>query len=863
MISTVSLSFDLSYVDPITQTVVPKGIVTDSTDYIGLGLSPLLGKLKGLGVISFNGDIIVNENTVGNPMIDLEIWDFANNGVPTYSFDLPLDVNGNVANGIYTFTYSLRVLADPFLGVSLGGVVTAPNVLTVASNEWVYQFLESGNGITLIDGATTATSLVSSTSYNDPDSIVILATPPAPANYVITFELTNVQLSGVYSYSGCTQTTASVNFVYDCEYDNSGTWGVSNTTQLSSNEVVSDLSCTINYPSWTGLNPNFNPQVFTTSLPYPTLPESTPLATGTYGVSLTQQIQQTQTDGLIILYTTSVVKEFVVTCSGSLCGLLPCIENLRAAHQAELVRNRVSKYQVYVDNVLLYGTQAINYRSCGEIDKYNEMLANIQANLDSSGCECACCDDETYYWVSNNSASSVIDSLLQSFQFRLFNLTPPGPGSPTQYDDESKGVEVGALWENVNTKLLYVCTNNSLNNAVWQQYYDPNAPFPGFNAQSISYAGAPLYPGPTNVKVALDVASTNIISQGADITTLQGDVVTLTSAVAGKVDIPVPPVVGGTATKVTYNNNGLIISGTTLSASDIPAGVDAAKISTGLVSNTEFGYLNNVTSNIQTQLNGKLPLNLTANTTLDQNNYVLTFLTGTAQTDIAKSQGATSSASALTVQARNAAAGNGFGSSVLLSGNITGNSTQISLSRLSSYWTDAAVGSSEFSLSTTKSSVESVKLTVNSDGQLKLTEYNATNFVDPSPAYMLGVDTLGNVVKSNNPLVYVALLTQTGTSNPVVTVIKNTTGQTLTWDRVGAGYYRCLTTGTPFTTNKTIITISYGAGSTDFVAGINSYINTTSSAYVLTTGMGPLGAGPAAYADDLLVAASVKIEIYS
>jgi len=44
-----------------------------------------------------------------------------------------------------------------------------------------------------------------------------------------------------------------------------------------------------------------------------------------------------------------------------------------------------------------------------------------------------------------------------------------------------------------------------------------------------------------------------------------------------------------------------------LSAADMPTGIDAAKIGAGAVSNTEFGYLDGVTSAIQTQLTGKQP----------------------------------------------------------------------------------------------------------------------------------------------------------------------------------------------------------------------------------------------------------------
>lgn len=65
------------------------------------------------------------------------------------------------------------------------------------------------------------------------------------------------------------------------------------------------------------------------------------------------------------------------------------------------------------------------------------------------------------------------------------------------------------------------------------------------------------------------------------------------------------PITGATKTKITYDANGLITGGADLSASDMPTGIDAAKIGTGVVSNTEFGYLDGVTSAIQTQLNSK------------------------------------------------------------------------------------------------------------------------------------------------------------------------------------------------------------------------------------------------------------------
>ena len=65
------------------------------------------------------------------------------------------------------------------------------------------------------------------------------------------------------------------------------------------------------------------------------------------------------------------------------------------------------------------------------------------------------------------------------------------------------------------------------------------------------------------------------------------------------------PITGATNTKITYDASGLVTAGASLAASDLPTGIDAAKINTGVVSNTEFNYLDGVTSAIQTQLGNK------------------------------------------------------------------------------------------------------------------------------------------------------------------------------------------------------------------------------------------------------------------
>jgi len=84
----------------------------------------------------------------------------------------------------------------------------------------------------------------------------------------------------------------------------------------------------------------------------------------------------------------------------------------------------------------------------------------------------------------------------------------------------------------------------------------------------------------------------------------------------------------GTYTKVTTDAYGRVTAGTSLAATDLPTGIDALKIGGGLVDNTEFSYLNGVTSAIQTQLNAK-EATLTKGNLTESTSSVLTITGGT------------------------------------------------------------------------------------------------------------------------------------------------------------------------------------------------------------------------------------------
>jgi len=783
MISTVTLTLDLT-------ASPPKGIVTDLTDYSALGIDLLATQAKGLGQITFNGDIIVPNGGIADPMIDLE---FLGSNPQVFQFDLELDLNGEVANGVYTLEYSLRLASDFSIVEDLES-----NVIVVgATDAWLANYLEAGNTITLTGGASpTQNVTVVSAVFNDPNiTITVAETITADTFTGIEFDIVpgNVQLDASYSYAGCTRTTANVSFTYDCEYGDNGSWAVANTTVLAANEIVSSLNCTINYPSWTTLDPNFPGNVVVNSLPYPTIQNSTPLATGTYSVSLSEQIHQIQTDGLILQYSTSTIEEYPVSCAGSLCGLTPCIENLRVAHANELQRNRISKYQVFVDNVLLYYAEAQNYRTCGDTANYRATLELIKQNLDSSGCECACCDDNLYYWVSNNSAVSVIDSLLQSFQFRL------NSGVPDNNDDVSAGVQVGAIWQDVTTGYLWRCTVATEGEAEWEQYYTPGGAPEAVDIPANGGSHA-ILTGP-NVQVQLDQA--DLALENIQIDAIYDGINGLTK---------------------TGNNLGL---GGSLDAATT---IDTQSFTFRLNSEGDtnrFALLGGTNQVQFGQYGGNLFPGTTATYGLGvvaDGKVVETDLMNTASNGLTK-----------------------VGKDVQLGGDQTG---------------DVVIDKQGFTFKINSEGDDARFAVLDSSNQIQFGQYGGGVFPATTATYGLAVQADGKVVETTLPKVYVALLTQIGTGNPTATVISNTTGQTLTWDRVGTGYYRCLATGTPFTTGKSIVTVCYGAGGLDYPGGIQAYVNTTNSLFLLTTGLGPTGVGPAAYTDGMLTFATVKIEIY-
>jgi hypothetical protein len=512
MISTVTLTLDLT---------TKKGRVTDTTNYTSLDISVATYEAKGLGTIYFQGQQIEQRLTVGTPLIDLQAGD------TYFEFDLELDVNGEVANGVYTVDYLLRLNTYPVSTNSLG-VITAPSTITFSATnfEWLPDFLVQGNTMNIFGPGTVLgqqSLTIDTCELIETDIQIVFNEVINDAYSFWRFNVTNQQSEQSFTYSGCTRATAAITFTYDCDYAPNGTFSVASATRLV-DQTVSSTNALINFPSWTSANPNFNPRIVTSTLPY----TQNTLATGTFSVSLTQVIQQLQDDGLIMQYTTSTTEEFLVSCTGSLCGLNTCIENLRRAHVAELRSNRISKYQQYVDSILMYYIEAQTYRICGEFDKYKEALNNIQAQLDSSGCDCSCCDDEVFEWIQVNT-NATIESLINEIQYRLKN------GIPDDTDDSAAGVQIGAIWQDTNTGILYRCSVNTPGNAVWNVYYDPGSIIVTASGVISNAQAGGIVLG-TNVQANIDSINVALINNDASITGLVNDVNDLNIEIGGLVE---------------------------------------------------------------------------------------------------------------------------------------------------------------------------------------------------------------------------------------------------------------------------------------------------------------------------------------
>jgi hypothetical protein len=98
--------------------------------------------------------------------------------------------------------------------------------------------------------------------------------------------------------------------------------------------------------------------------------------------------------------------------------------------------------------------------------------------------------------------------------------------------------------------------------------------------------------------------------------------------------------------------------------------------------------------------------------------------------------------------------------------------------------------------------------------------------------------------------VYTALISQAGTAAPTQTILQNTTGQTLTWARTGAGAYTVTSGAALFTADKTAVFLNVGDGEANQML---MWTRTNTTVITLDTNG----------ADDRITGGSFEVRIYS
>lgn len=398
-----------------------KGRIVDATNYTeeGIVLSQL--SAKGLGnVISPTGTIIVNGSSVGSPLVNL-----ASSTTGAW-FDLPLDSTGEILNGTYSFTYSLRY------------AITAGTVDSVATTStFVLEFTNAGRvliaGDSLVTTGNTQTAnngtfTVSTAAFNegsDNSTIVVTQTTlvnEASPTGTYSFDVTRSAFAGdSYTWNGCNMVTLDVTTTYDCDSTQYGQLIVQDTTDYNGQEITSRV-ISVWYPN--GLNPAPTTDPETTTLSSLTVNS---LATGTWTYSLVSNITVTQTDGLVYTYSETKTAEFVVSCAGTLCGLTPCIASIYDKYQASYVLGQDSGLAPLILNVLQLVTLAKEYKFCGDTTNYAATVLQLETILDESGyCNCGCCTEtDTPQWINNAgfSAQTVLQDLYDQVQTLTYGET--------------------------------------------------------------------------------------------------------------------------------------------------------------------------------------------------------------------------------------------------------------------------------------------------------------------------------------------------------------------------------------------------------------------------------------------------------
>ncbi len=486
-----------TYVKDLTNynTEVPSGVTV-----IGLGSLLGPGNTSVFNLLSFNTPLIAAN---ANPRVSAQ-------------FNLPTLIGGtSIAPGNYIldynnyYTFTNNIANSQFINFSAENEIVIPNVNL--TNLWAV-----GNAFTLSNCTTPANNgdyTIETISLSGSSTVITVSGTPFTtgednaALFTSSVEYTVVNQK-TYTYTACATTvTPCVSANYDCTSTPYGNITFENTTAYPTGTVVDSSTFTIYYPNGLDFtqspNPGYNDEnpVIANNVSYVYIDT---LATGTWSAKLALNTSQTQADGLVLTNSSSVVKEFNVSCTSNMCGLSSCLTKLKDRHISYLKSSTVSPLQQYVDNVQLLYTMAKEAQACGDKNTYEKYIAEIfavvkQTDTDcgcgcsgscSGSCDCGCddgcgCGETGPTWVNNIGVN--INSLLEDLA-----------GIPAQVDAIQNTVD--SLTDNVNL----------LNEWTGIENFDPEEPS--------------LYSVVSTLESSLSGVETQVNTNTGDITGLQDQV---------------------------------------------------------------------------------------------------------------------------------------------------------------------------------------------------------------------------------------------------------------------------------------------------------------------------------------------------
>lgn len=403
--------------------------VTDNTTYSAQGVNPSVVLIKGLLTITGpSGSAFVS---VLNPAIPAT--NITSGVYIAGPYNLPV-ASGDILNGSYTVSYRPQYYytqAEINIFAS-GNTVVLPGVnianLFDAGNVFFISLSEEGN-----NGPKTVVSAENDGS----DTLIYISTALTNESGTASFTYSgNDQVDLDYTYSGCELPIPDVSAIYDCQSSQFGSITFEDTTDYL-DFTVSEHSLSAYYPNGLNPAPSENPQ--STGLYILTLTE---LATGTWTKNITATLTKTQDDNLELAVSINASSQFAVTCVGTLCSLVDCVQALYTKHMDALSCGSTSPYQRYVDGIALLYPLAKEAQACGNQADYESYYNQMVELLSASGteCDCNCCGNTSNpQWIDNASqtGTSAFEDLYNSYLELLAQVEaipqitgPQGPIGP-------------------------------------------------------------------------------------------------------------------------------------------------------------------------------------------------------------------------------------------------------------------------------------------------------------------------------------------------------------------------------------------------------------------------------------------------